>query len=79
VVQERTLAIVSTDPEGGWSLPVFILHPQALHPRYGGQGKERRRMREPTLALRALLPGGSGLPAAVSPPLELKGSPSLSA
>ncbi len=79
VVQERTLATVSTDPEGGWSLPVFILHPQALHPRYGGQGKGRRRMPEPTLALRALLPGGSGLPAAVSPPLELEGSPSLSA
>lgn len=72
-VQERTLASVVTDAEGNWSLPVGIVHPQALHPRYTGHGKHRHAVPEPITALRALCPGGAGAPATVSAPLETQG------
>jgi hypothetical protein len=72
-VRERTLASVITDAEGNWTLPVGIVHPQALHPRHVGHGKRRHVLPEPVAALRALCPGGGGLPATVSPPLEIRG------
>jgi N-acetylmuramoyl-L-alanine amidase len=73
VVQERTLTTATTDTEGNWSLPVAISHPQQLHPQYRGYGKKRRRLPEPLSALRVLFPGGNGLPATISSPLEVQG------
>jgi N-acetylmuramoyl-L-alanine amidase len=59
VVNERTIAQVSTDVAGNWSLPV------TLAPSAGG------------ISLRALCPGASGAPAAVSAALHVPGAVSV--
>lgn len=79
VVQERTLATALTDQEGNWSLPVAVSHPAVLHPRYQGHGSKKRKLPEPVSALRALCPGGSGLAATISAPLEVQGSLTIGA
>ncbi len=61
LVREQTLTQAQTAADGSWSLPLYASAPGA-----------------PTLAsgttLRALCPGTSGVPAAVSPPLRLAGA-----
>lgn len=79
VVKERTLATAVTDQEGNWSLPVAVSHPEMLHPQYQGHGRKKHRLPEPVSALRALCPGGSGLPSTISPPLEVQGSLTIGA
>ncbi len=59
VVNERTIAQVSTDTAGTWSLLV------TLAPSAGG------------ITLRALCPGASGVPAAVSAALHVSGAVSV--
>lgn len=61
IVHERTLAQLLTDANGDWSLPVSVT------PTAKGGG----------VTLRALCPGGPGLPVTVSEPLRLAGAVAL--
>jgi hypothetical protein len=69
-VEERTLATVTTDAEGNWSLPIAISHPEQSHPQHCHDRRKRRRPPEPSSALRALFPGGhvqAGVPGGNGP------------
>lgn len=79
VVTETTLARLTTDAEGSWSVPVAVLRPQQLHPQYRGHGRQRKPLPEPVSPLRALCPGGNGMPVVVSPPLQVEGEVSVNA
>ena len=66
IVQERTVAQTQTAADGSWSLPLYAPLPGAAAPAAG-------------TTLRALCPGATGVPAAVSGSLRLAGALSFAA
>lgn len=70
-VVERSIATVTTGPDGSWSVPVNVIPPPRRKKRK--RGRRHPLPPPPVTPVRALFSGRSGVPAAVSAPLEVRG------